>query len=77
MILTKMPEIDAAIAEESWEWLRDVHPDIAAGVESEVKRGTKPDDIRRHVIQKTMGMRPALAVRCGQAAEYLSGNGGG
>ena len=75
MILTTMPEIDAAIAEESWEWLRDVYPTIAAGVESEVKRGTEPDEIRRHVMIQTQ--RSALALRCKQAAAYLSQNGGG
>ena len=74
MILTKMPEIDAAIAEESWEWLQENVPGMAVGVAAEVKRGSKPEEIRRHVMIETQ--RAALALRCKQAAEYLASQSG-
>lgn len=75
MILTKMPEIDAAICLESWEWLQDANPQLAAGIASEVKRGTAPEAIRRHVMIQTQ--REALALRCKQAAEHLVNENGG
>jgi hypothetical protein len=64
-----MPEIDAAIAQESWEWLLDNVPGLADGVAQEVRRGARPDEIRRHVMVQTQ--RAALALRCKQAAEHL------
>lgn len=73
MIIQELPAIDAAINEESWEWLQDNLPMMASAVRIEVRRNVSAKDIRRHVFQKTM--RPALAMRCGQAAKYLSGNG--
>ena len=69
MIQRDMPTIDAAINEESFDWLHDNAPILANAVAEEVKRGASATDVRRHVMVKTY--RPALALRCEQAAAYL------
>lgn len=66
-----MPEIDAALAEDSWNFLQDYQPGLAKGVAAAVRRGVKPDEIRRHIIQNHGENRAAIALRCQQAAAYL------
>ena len=73
MIIHELPAIDAAIDEESWDWLQDVLPSMAMAVATEVRRGVGADEIHRHVMQRTQ--RPALAMRCSQAAQHLATNG--
>jgi hypothetical protein len=72
MIIKELPTIDSAINEESWHWLQDCLPALAAAVASEVARGASADEIRRHVFRRTH--RHALAMRCSQAVEYLIRN---
>lgn len=71
MILVEMPEIEAAIAEESWEWLQDNAPKLATAVRAEAARGRTPEQVRRFVLAKVGLHRLALAVRCEQAAAHL------
>ena len=73
MIIHELPAIDAAIDEESWEWLQDALPALAMALATEVRRGVGAEEIRRHVMQRTQ--RPALAMRCSQAAQHLASNG--
>ena len=68
-ILRDMQALDKAINEESWDWLSDNWPLMAGAVSEEVDRGAKAKDIGRHVLVRTQ--RPAVAMRCKQAAEYL------
>lgn len=67
--LEDFPELAHALNEESWLWLSDQAPMLAAALEKEVKRGGKPENIRRFVMRHTQ--RDALARRIEQAAEYL------
>lgn len=71
-IMVDMPEIDAAIAAESWEWLQDNAGALATAVRSEVARGRTPEQIRRFVLARVGLHRLALAVRCEQAAAHLA-----
>jgi len=64
-----LPAIGAAINEESWEWLRDMLPQLAEGVKTEVGRGATPDQVRVYVLNRTE--RRELALRCEQAAHHL------
>lgn len=74
MITRDFLEIDAAINEESWDWLQDCLPAMASAISKEVKLGADADEIRRHIFRRTL--RPALAMRCSQAAGYLISNNG-
>jgi hypothetical protein len=69
MIIKDMPAIDAAINGESWEWLRENLPVLAGAVSLEIKNGATADDVRLYVMRRTQ--RPALAMRCSQAAAHL------
>ena len=73
MITKDLHRIDAAINEESWEWLQDNVPTLATAVYKEVQSGATSDDIQKHIMRRTQ--RAALALRCGQAADYLQGQG--
>lgn len=65
----QLPHLEAAVAEESWHWLRDNAPIYADALQREVTTGATPDDIQYRIMQITQ--RPALALRLKQAAEYL------
>ena len=69
MILKNMPDIEAALNEESWKFLWDNWPALADAIAAEVKRGASAPEIRRHVMQHTQ--REAIAIRCRQAAQHL------
>lgn len=74
----EMPDIEAAIDAESFEWLDVNAPELALAVASEVKHGRTPEQIRRFVFQKTNGRNNgALADRCEQAARHLARQNGG
>jgi hypothetical protein len=73
MVDLDFSEIDLAIAAESWEYLQDMAPALAAAVAKSVKRGASPKQIRRHVMMQTQ--RPALALRCEQAANFIAKDG--
>ena len=73
MIIHELPAIDAAIDEESWDWLQDNLPMMASAVQIEVRKNVSAEEIRRHIMRKTF--RPALAMRCSQAAQHLATNG--
>ena len=65
-----LPALEAAINEESWEWLTDNVPQLADAIQKELaKPGLTPELIRRFVMKKTQ--RPALAARCFQATSHL------
>lgn len=70
MITKQFPALDRAINEESYDWLWDNVPALAAAVVDEVRRGAKPSEIRRYVMQRTQ--RDALAARCEQAAAWAA-----
>lgn len=71
MQLTEMPEIDRAIWAQSWSYMEENYPALAAALKAEVARGTEPTAIKRHIWLQTQ--RPALALRCEQAALHLKG----
>lgn len=71
-----MPEIDSALAEDSWNYLQDYNPQLAKGVAAAVRRGIKPEEVRRHVLRQVGENRAAIALRCSQAAAYLAAENG-
>jgi hypothetical protein len=68
-IILDFPDLDAAIAAESWQWLQENAPAYADALPAEIKRGHSPADIRQRVMRQTQ--RPALALRLEQAAWHL------
>ncbi len=71
IIIQDMPAVEAAINEESWEWLSDNVPVLAEAIQNEVvERHVKPKQIRHFVMKATH--RERLAARCYQAACYVA-----
>lgn len=70
-----MPAIDAAINQESLDWLWDNSPELASAIQKEIKKGRSPEQVRRHVLNQVGPHRSALAWRCYQAAACMQ-NGG-
>lgn len=72
-IIQDMPAVEAAINEESWDWLSDNVPVLAEAIHSEItKRNARPKQIRHFVMKATH--RERLAARCYQAACYVEEN---
>ena len=70
MITQKMPDVEAAINEESWEWMSDNFPTLAEAIFNEVHaRNANPEQIRYFVMKSTQ--REKLAARCFQAAQHV------
>ena len=70
MIIQKMPDVEAAINEESWEWMSDNFPTLAEAIQNEVTtRKATPEQIRHFVMKSTQ--REKLAARCYQAAQHM------
>lgn len=63
-----MRDIDRAINSESWEWLDLNFPELATAVKRQALDGRTPDEISHYVMKQTQ--RPAIALRCKQAAAY-------
>jgi hypothetical protein len=76
MIVRDMPAVEAAINEDSWNYLQDAWPEMAAAVAKEVQRGVQPDEIRRYVLRKVGEQRSPIALRCAQAAAHLHNQNG-
>ena len=74
MITKQLPHLEAAVAEESWQWLRDNAPVYADALQQEIANKATPDEIHYFVMRATQ--RPAIALRLKQAAAYLAGQGG-
>ncbi len=64
-----MEPLSAAFNRQSWEWLQDKAPDIAAALAQVVKAGAGPEDVRRFTMRYTG--RVAMAARVEQAAAHL------
>lgn len=64
----RMKDIDRAINAESWEWLDMNCSELATAVKRQALDGRTPEEISRHVMKQTQ--RPAIALRCRQAAAY-------
>lgn len=74
MILRDLTHLEAAINEESWEWLVETAPGMAEALRRQVAEGAGPEEVRRYAMRLTQ--RPALALRLRQAAAHLSAGGG-
>jgi hypothetical protein len=70
-----MPVLQAALDQESYQFLVDNYPDLAEAVEVEVGNGARPEEVGRFVARLTQ--RPALALRVEQAARFVSRGVGG
>lgn len=68
-ILRELEHLQAAINEESWQWLQDNAPLLADALRREVDGGATAEEIRQAAMRMTQ--RPALALRLRQAAAYL------
>ena len=64
-----MEPLSAAFNRQSWEWLQDEAPDIAAALVQVMARGASPEDVRRFTMRYTG--RAAMAARVEQAAAHL------
>ena len=70
-IIQDMPAVEAAINEESWEWLSENVPVLAEAIQMEVvNRNASPKQIKHFVMKATQ--RERLAARCYQAACYVA-----
>ena len=70
MIIQKMPDVEAAINEESWEWMADNFPTLAEAIYNEINaRSANAEQIRHFVMKATQ--RDKLAARCYQAACHV------
>jgi hypothetical protein len=66
-----MPRLGAELDKESYIWLAPNHPNILEAIEAEVSAGHTAQQVRLFVIRQTG--RPEIALRCEQAARYISG----
>ncbi len=66
-----MEPLSAAFNRQSWEWLQDEAPDIAAALVQVMARGASPEDVRRFTVRYTG--REKMAARVEQAAAHLRG----
>lgn len=65
-------ELDRVLDQESWDYLNDNYPLLAASIQSSVRQGKSPSDIKRRVVERLGAHREALAKRCEVAARYLT-----
>lgn len=75
MIVRELPHLEAAINEESWEWLVETAPGLAEALRRQVAEGAGPEEVRRYALRLTQ--RPALALRLRQAAAHLTAEASG
>lgn len=68
-------ELGTELDRESYIWLSDNHPSIAAAVEASVTRGATPEAVRRFVLERLGPERNGLAIRCQSAARHLGQTG--
>ena len=74
-----MPNLEyltAVIEEEDYLFLQDKAPAYAVAVEQEVNQGSTPAQIYRHIQSMTHEGREGLAIRCRNAAQYLTRHAG-
>lgn len=72
MTTVDMPDVQAAIDQESAEWMATNLPMLYDALAEEVLRGRSPEQIYRYVLRATNGRNAgALADRCRQTARHL------
>lgn len=64
----RIPELDEAIDEESYEYLAECAPGYLKALIRALDKGHTPADIRRYINARTG--RTAIAFRCEQAARH-------
>lgn len=70
MTITRtLPALQAAIDEESYQFLSENYPELADAVTVEIAQGALPEEIGRFAARLTQ--RPALALRLEQAARFV------
>ena len=68
----KMPEIDAAVQYDDWEYIQ-IHATVYAdAVQARIAKGDSPQEIYRYVLRQVGAAREPIALRCLHAAEYLA-----
>ena len=65
----RMPTLQAALDQESYEWLATNAPSILEALETEVHNGRTPEQVHLYVLGEYS--RPELAQRLRQAARHL------
>lgn len=65
-------DLDAVLYAESYDWLADNAPLVAAEVERLVALNATPEQIRSRVLQKIGQHRVEFATRCENAARFLA-----
>jgi hypothetical protein len=72
-----LTKLGATLDEAAFEWLVDEYPQLATALETEVRAGATPDDVRRFMTAHVGEHRVALIARCVSAARWLSKTTGG
>ena len=62
----------AAIDYDAYEWLTSQAPHFLLAIEKELKQGRTPEEIRYMVSSRVGPDRQGLALRCEQAARYIT-----
>lgn len=70
----KYAELDTVLDEESFDYLWQNYPSLAAAVQKMVGKNVTPEEIKRRVVEKLGVHREALAQRCELAAKHLERN---
>ena len=66
-------DFDTVIYAESWQFLSDNYPTLAASVKRAVDKGATPDGLRSRWLQNAGEHRIELATRIENSAKYLHG----
>lgn len=67
----KMPEIDAAVQFDDWEYIQVHAPAYADAVQARIDKSDSPKEIYRYVLQMVGPAREGIALRCLHAAQFL------
>jgi hypothetical protein len=65
--------LEAAIAEDAYEWMMANSPRLLFAIQHELQRGKNPDQVRMVVSNSVGPERQSVALRCYQAARWLAG----
>ena len=69
--MKKMPEIDAAVQFDDWEYIQVHAPLYADAVQARINKGDSPKEVYRYLLHLVGPAREPIALRCLHAAEYL------
>ncbi len=69
--MKSMPEIDAAVQYDDWEYIQVNSPRYADAIQSRIDKGDSPNEIYRYMLHIVGSAREPIALRCLHAAQFL------